>query len=524
MATSNYAKATTALANNPDTLGFRRGVERETLRVDLQGNLARTPHPAFLGSKLTHPSITTDFSESQLELITPVANSIDETLATLDEVHRFVAQGLSNEVLWSASMPCVLQGDNTIPLAMYGSSNLARLKTTYRHGLGQRYGRAMQTICAVHYNFSFPDSFWTLLASVEGELASKEYKSRRYFDLMRNFRQLSWLPVYLFGASPAVCNSFVKGREHNLVRFDEGSLYAPGATSLRSGNLGYQSDTQGGMLHICYNSLENYVSTLARAICTPHEPYLAAGVKVGNEYLQVNGNVLQSEAEFYTTIRAKCVPPKGENFLRHLKENGVEYLEVRLLDVNPYLPTGIDATQIRFLDLLLLHCLLTPSPEHDDERCNLVNRNLQRVVWEGRNTSTMLDDGDTTRSVPTWGLEVIAALQPLAELLDRDSGNTAYAESLKVQQQKLNDTAFTPSSRVLEDMRAESIPFFRFAMNKAMSHTAGFVEAGLPKDRLDYFKELSRESVEAQHSIEAQDNLSFGEYLTRINAAYQDLF
>ncbi len=524
MATQHSADLTGALASHPEALVFRRGVEREALRVDLQGNLARTPHPAFLGSKLTHPSITTDFSEAQLELITPVANSIDETLATLDEVHRFVAQGLSNELLWSSSMPCVLQGDNTIPLAEYGSSNLARLKATYRHGLGQRYGRAMQTICAVHYNFSFPDSLWEVLANAEGETKSKRYVSRRYFDLMRNFRQLSWLPVYLFGASPAVCNSFVKGREHNLQRFDEGSLYAPGATSLRSGNLGYQSDTQGGMLNVCYNSLENYVSTLARAICTPYAPYIEAGVRSGDAYLQVNGNVLQSEAEFYTTIRAKCVPPKGANFLKELGENGVEYLEVRLLDVNPYLPTGIDATQIRFLDMLLLHCLLTPSPEHDDERCRAVTTNLQSVVWEGRIASTVLLDGNNSRTVSDWGLATIAAMKPLANILDKADGSLAYTESLGAQQQKLEDAAYTPSSRILEDMRSESIPFFRFAMNQAIAHTRGFVEAQLPTDRLEHFEELSRQSVEAQHTIEAQDQISFDEYLAGINAAYQDLF
>lgn len=512
------------LAANENALTFNRGIEREALRVDPQGNLARTPHPAFLGSKLTHPSVTTDFSEAQLELITPVSNSIDDTLGFLQEVHQFVSQGLGEETIWSASMPCVLAGDNSIPLAQYGSSNLARLKTTYRNGLGYRYGRSMQTICAVHYNFSFSDSLWSTLAQHEEQTLNPDYVSRRYFDLMRNFRRMSWLPIYLFGASPAVCNSFVRGRSHSLERFDEGSLYAKGATSLRSGNLGYQSDAQGSLIHICYNSLSNYTTSLARAICTPHPDYVKIGLVKDGEYLQVNPNILQSEAEFYTSIRAKRVPPKGANFLKVLSEGGVEYLEVRLLDVNPYLPLGVDAMEVRFLDMLLLYGLLIESPEHDDAQCNAVKDNMQAVVWQGRDTEVRLLDGDTERSVMEWGLEILRAMEPIAAALDRASGGNAYASSLAGQRDKVGNPEATPSAQILKDMRDQSIPFFRFAMNKALSHKRTLNEQPLDKDRKAYFDELSRVSINDQKELEASDKLDFDTYLANLNQSYTTLF
>lgn len=512
-----------ALAD-PALLRFNRGIERESLRVDPQGNLARTPHPEFLGSKLCHPSITTDFSEAQLELITAVNADVEQSLAELSDIFRFVHSGLGDEVMWSASMPCVLQGDNDIPLAQYGTSNLGRLKTTYRSGLGYRYGRSMQTICAVHYNLSFNDALWSALANLEGEAsASSGYRSRRYFDLMRNFRRLSWLPVYLFGASPAVCNSFVQGREHDLVRFDEGSLYARGATSLRNGSLGYNSNIQRGLVRVCYNSLENYVMTLADAICTPHEDYVKIGTVRGGEHLQVNTNILQSEAEFYSTIRAKCTPPKGSNFLEVLLQEGVEYVEVRLLDVNPYEPLGIDAVQMRFLDMLLLYCLLTDSPEHDDATCDAVTENVQRVVYGGRAPYTNLDDMGSQRSMREWGVDIVRDMQAVADTLDSVHGDTTFNDSLEAQHAKLLDPDLTPSARVLQDMREQSIPFFRFAMNKSLEHQAHFREVPLSPERVEHFKQLAERSRIDQRTIEDSDQVGFERYLEQINREYRDL-
>ncbi|HIG42061.1 MAG: glutamate--cysteine ligase [bacterium] len=520
---TEYKKSLEALLTvDPQALLFNHGIERESLRVDDHGNLARAPHPSFLGSKLSHPTITTDFSEAQLELITPVSQSVSETLQTLTDIHRFVYSGLKDESLWSASMPCVLQGESKIPLAYYGTSNLGKLKTTYRNGLGNRYGRSMQTICAVHYNFSFTGKLWEEMARIENTENTTDYRNQRYFDVMRNFRRFSWLAVYLSGASPAVCNSFVKGREHNLDPFDEGSLYKAGATSLRNGNLGYQSDAQSDLMNICYNSLDNYVGNIARAVITPFGSYTDIGSRKDGEYLQVNDCILQSEAEFYTTVRAKRVPAKGANFLQTLLDEGVEYIEVRLLDVNPYQPLGIDDETIHFLNTFLLYCLLIDSPSHDDDLCQSVKSNVNQVVHQGRDPSTLLNDQGRQRTISQWGQEILTDLLPLAARLDAvaKNGSDAHQQSILRQQQKLRNPDLTPSGRILQDMQSESVPFFRFAMNQTLAHKTYFQEQPLSKAELEYFTHIASQSIADQNQIEQLDEDDFDTYLNKIREQY----
>jgi len=182
--------------------GMRRGIEKESMRSRPDGLLALTPHPTGLGSALTHPHITTDYSESQVELITGVHGTVEGCLDELTCIHQFTLRTLAaqgDETLWVSSMPCGLPTDETIPLGRYGGSNVGRAKSVYRMGLGLRYGRRMQTISGIHYNWSMP------------ELSSAEY-----FGLIRNFRRHAFLLLVLLGASPAVCASFVEGREHEL--------------------------------------------------------------------------------------------------------------------------------------------------------------------------------------------------------------------------------------------------------------------------------------------------------------------
>ena len=504
---------------------LNRGIEREALRVNASGNLAKNPHPKFLGSKLTHPTITTDFSESQLELITPVSNSIEETLRTLGDIHRYVNAGLEDEILWATSMPCLLRGDAEIPLAYYGESNIGKLKTIYRSGLGARYGRSMQTICAVHYNVSFNDHLWQQLAQIEGQQNNPAYRTRRYFDAMRNFRRFSWLPIILTGASPAVCNSFVKGRRHALERFDQSSLYKPYGTSLRNGNLGYQSDAQGKVMDICYNSLGNYVGTLANAVCQPFPEYSRLGIEEGGQYIQVNDAILQSEAEFYTTIRAKCVPPRNSNFLLALLDGGVEYVEIRLLDVNPFEPLGIDATSIRFLDTLLLYCLLIDSPEHDQALCRSVNTNVTTVVTRGRDTGTLLNDKGTKRSIADWGKALLQDLLRVSAYLDpaQHQADKPHQHSIEQQIMKLHNPNLTPSGQMLAQMKQQRLSFFRFAMNQSLQHKQYFLAQRLSTADRRRFEDLAADSFATQSVLEALPQDDFGHFLKTLQAQYQQL-
>lgn len=375
---SSLAALDTGPAHTSLTL-LARGIEKESLRVRTDGNLSQARHPAGLGAPLTHPTITTDFCEAQPELVTSIHTTVAGCVQELTDIHRFVYEHLDDELLWSSSMPCMLGQDDQVPLAQFGDSNIGRTKNIYRRGLSARYGALMQTISGIHYNFSIPETLWPTIAAAQGTTDSRAFRDAAYFGLIRNFRRHSWLLIYLFGASPSLCKSFVKGKDHHLESFDEGSLYLPHATSLRMGRLGYQSDAQAN-LHISYNTLAQYARSMLEALTQPYPAYERIGVKIGGEYRQLSTTLLQIENEFYGTIRPKRVIKKGQRHLTALTSAGVEYVEVRCLDLNPFLPVGIDAEQIRFLDTFLLHCLLSDSPPDTPAETRELGINQLRVV------------------------------------------------------------------------------------------------------------------------------------------------
>src|SRR5437763_11889100 len=368
--------------------GIRRGIEKESLRVRPDGSLAQTLHPAALGSALTHPHITTDFSESQLELITGAQTSVEKCLEELTQIHQVVYKAIGEEILWCASMPCNLPADHLIPIGRYGTANVGRAKTVYRLGLGHRYGRRMQAISGIHYNFSLPG-----------------VGDDQYFGLIRNFRRQSWLLLYLFGASPAVCSSFIAGREHELTELTPGTHYAPHATSLRMGRLGYQSDAQASLC-VSYNNLRDYTASLYEALTVPYPPYEKIGLRTDDDYRQLATSLLQIENEFYSTVRPKRRIRRGERPLHALRARGVEYVEVRLMDLDPFAPIGITAQTCRFLDVFLLYCLLTESPPDNPREIAEVRRNMQKVAVRGREPGLALErDGEEVR-LADWAMEV----------------------------------------------------------------------------------------------------------------------
>ena len=515
------------LFNSPEHLQLltqlQRGVEKESLRVSPEGRLAQTPHPQALGAALTHPSITTDFSEALMELITPVSTSIDKTLNCLDDVHRFVYSHLDEEKLWTTSMPCVLAGEEQIPVAQYGSSNVARMKTVYRLGLGNRYGRAMQTIAGIHYNFSLPEQLWPLLQQADGDSQSQQdYITNAYFGLIRNFRRTSWLLVYLFGASPAVCKSFLNGRDHQLEELDHGSVGFPHATALRMGDLGYQSDAQGS-LNICYNTLDNYIDTLKGAITQPHPDYEDIGVKGEEGYRQLSTALLQIENEFYSPIRPKRVTQSGETPIGALRERGVEYIEVRCIDVNPYLPMGIDAEQMRFIDCFLLYCLFDKSPLCDDQDRIRIADNLRAVVNNGREPDLQLNKRSGAIKLQDWGNAMLNHIEPIAKLLDQAHGGNDYQTAFQNQRVKMADSSLTPSAKILADMKGNDQAFFHLAKDLAEQHNEHFRNRPLDEERQAEFTAASEQSLDKQREIEQSDNISFEEYLSDYYQQYQQL-
>ncbi|WP_269621301.1 glutamate--cysteine ligase [Zhongshania sp. BJYM1] len=498
---------------------IQRGIEKESLRADQNGVLAQTEHPAAFGSALTHPSITTDFSEALLEFITPVSNSIDDTLNELDAIHRFAVSELKDETIWNASMPCRLgEEDDAIPVARYGISNTATMKTRYRLGLGHRYGRKMQTIAGIHYNFSLPKSVWQELHTAENsDLSLKIFITNNYFGMIRNFRRYAWLLIYLFGAAPAVSRCFLNGKPHQLEALGEYTLYGPHSTSLRMGDLGYQSDAQKN-LHICYNHLDFYVETLKGAITTSHGDY----EKIPREE-QLSSGLLQIENEFYSPIRPKRVTESGEIPLGALRRGGVEYIEVRCIDVNPMLPVGINDEQIRFIDAFLLFCLYQDSPPCDDDNNAEISSNLLAVVNRGREPGLMLDQSGNSRLMTEWAEELIGQISRIAAQLDTAHDTTAYNESCTVQLAKVHDVSLTPSAQIVAALEQRNDSYYHYAMAQSVEHAKVFRERGLSEEERQRFASLREDSMAAQAKVEAEQSESFDEYLSRFYQQYQDL-
>jgi glutamate--cysteine ligase len=498
--------------------GALMGVEKECLRVNQEGSISQQPHPAALGSPLAHPWITTDYSEALLELITPPLPDPQQTLKFLCDTQQFVYHHLDDEILWATSMPCLVAGESSIPLGRYGSSNAGQMKTVYRRGLGYRYGRVMQTIAGVHFNFSFSEAFWRRLQEVEGDQRPlRDYIDLRYFGLIRNLLRLGWLVPYLFGASPAVCKSFLTDRQgKSLQEFDEFTFYQPYATSLRMGDIGYQNNEENEHgIKACYDSLDEYVASLTYAINTPCSDYEEIGVKVEGKYRQLNANILQIENEYYSTVRPKQILEGNEKPSLALKRRGVRYIELRSLDVNAFSPLGIDSEQMHFLQSLMLHCLLSDSPLITAQERSEIDDNEMIVAHRGREPGLMLMRCGEQISLRDWAGDVCETLAPIAKRMDEGLEGTPYSSALQQQRDKVADPELTPSARMLAEMRTHRESFHAFASR--MSHTYYRFFAGLPvqEPRMVEFEQMARESMEKQRVIEQSDTLSFDDYLER---------
>ncbi len=497
--------------------GIQRGIEKESLRITKEGKLSQKPHPKTLGSTLTHPNITTDYSEALLELITDPHASIDGLLEQLNDTHAFIYQNIGDELLWVNSMPCILGDDLSIPIAQYGTSNIGKMKTVYRHGLWHRYGRHMQAIAGIHFNFSLPEEFWLhYQQSLGNEDKLQDFISAQYFKLIRNFQRYSWLIVYLFGASPAVCASFVKNKQHRLqaMNSETNTFHLPNATSLRMSDLGYQNDAQSDLM-ICYNSLETYTSSLERAIKTPYAPYEKIGVKVGDEYKQLNANILQIENEYYSNIRPKRPTQSNERPTQALRNRGVEYIEVRSLDLNPFETSGLDKDTIHFLDAFLLFCLLQDDIQTSPEMLKASKLNIETVVYEGRNPAAEILNAKTqeSESLTKSAHQLLDGIEKTAALFDKLNNSENYKQSLSLQRAKIDDSSLTPSGKVINILKQQKIPFFRLAMNQAEETRDFFLKQNLSDDKLKLMRQMAEDSIEEQKRIEQEDDVDFDTFV-----------
>ena len=492
----------------------RKGVEKEALRVTRDGALVTTRHPPALGSALTNRYITTDFSEALLEFVTPAYTSTWETLQFLCDIHQFVYQQLDDELLWAASMPCLIEDDEAIPVARYGDSNVGKMKTVYRLGLGHRYGRSMQTISGVHFNFSLPEEFWGHYQELEKDTSGgQEFRSSSYFGLLRNVRRMGWLVLFLFGNSPAICRCFAEGTQADLEEFDKGTLFMPYATSLRMSDLGYKNSTQAA-LDISLNDIDAYVATLLKAVTTPSADFEKIGVQVDGDYRQISANTLQVENEYYGLIRPKRVTRSGEMPSRALKRRGVEYVELRALDVSLADPTGINQNQMRFLEAFLIYCLIKESPPLDAREIAETEGNQLLVARQGREPGLTLGKDAEQLLLTDWADEICAQLVGICDLLDEDSGSTSYRDALELQREAIRNPRLTPSAGILAEMKRTDESFFSIVQRISEQHREYFLSLGKDDSaRLEFLSLEAVSSIGRQKDIEAKDRISFEAYL-----------
>lgn len=492
-----------------------RGIEREALRVLPQGRLSERTHSEKLGSALTHPNITTDYSETLLEFITPVSHKPEVAIAQLEDVQKYTLSQLDGEVLWPMSMPCFVEDDKKIPLAQYGSSNIGKMKTVYRQGLKNRYGSMMQVISGIHFNFSFPKSFWLSLQSIEKSTTPlDDYISEKYFALLRNYKRFCWLIPYLYGSSPAICGSFLQNKVTNLPfkKTEKGYMYLEYATSLRMSDLGYTNSEQSS-LQICYNNLTGYLDGVKDAINLPSKKFAEIGIKVDGKYQQLNSNVLQIENELYAPVRPKCVAKSNEKPSEALKNRGVEYIEVRALDVNPFSATGISVEQIRFLDIFLTFCLLENSPELTCSEQGACEKNMDAVVVQGRDPELVLNDNGDEKSIPLWGNEIFTKLVGIATLLDQANDSDLYQKALVTEADKINNAGLTPSAQILAKVVNENQSLTKMALTNASQYKEGLLAKEYQEFDEQYFANTVSESLLKQAEIEAADNVDFDTFI-----------
>lgn len=491
---------------------YLAGLEREALRIDHAGNLVQTPHPVALGSALSHPEITTDFSEAQLELITPPFNRIEDLLVYHTQLHAFTAQTMpQNEWIWFQSMP-VSVTEAQIPIAKFGTSHQGRIKEIYRRGLANRYGKQMQVISGIHFNYSFSMDFWQFLyEQVRTRSSLSHFISENYLGLMRNYLRQCWLLAYLFGAAPLADPSFVARDMPEVIR-DEKALYGPMATSLRMSRLGYVNSNRC-TYSINYNSLTEYLAGLYKAINTPCPSFLRFGTLNNGEYQQLNTHILQIENEHYALIRPKQPPLPGERPFGALRSRGIGYVEVRALDVNPDHVLGISADQLHFVRLFLLHCLLDPNPPIGSAELELVNENQHWVAIQGRQKGMRLLRPDGSIALQDWGFQIFDALEPLAQSLDKHAATSIYGPLLARERAKLTQPELTPSAQILNDFQNSGLTFSDWMCERSQAHMQTLQEYELSESQMAAFQAQVKGSINSQSEIEATDTGTFEAYL-----------
>ena len=451
-----------SLKNHQDTGFFKnlkilRGIERESLRVTQEGNISQNNHPKNLGSPLTSKDITTDFAEALVELITPTFESAEELFEHLNLLHKFLYSEMGEEILWNFSMPCAFQSEQEIKIAEYGKTNRGMLKHIYRKGLRLRYGSIMQCVSGIHYNFSISNQSWNALS----KNPTQDFINNKYLGAIRNIKRNFWFLLERLGASPIAHESYLFNREHSLEEHLEDDLFLPNATSLRMSEVGYQSSIQNE-LKISYNNLDEFIDAIIKGIKTPVQDFQDMGLFDGNGIpQQISTGILQIENELYDIVRPKRSGPSGSRPATLLKEQGIEYLELRGIDINPFIPEGIDENKIKLLDVYIMHALISDSPEVSDTEIEEIRANQKAMVESGRSKDIKLKRGGV--DIPLLELKTVLhdELKQVASAMDEYCPGYSNAVDSEM------NIDILPSERIMNEIKSQNISFQEYGLSQS---------------------------------------------------------
>ena len=486
------------------------GFEKESLRV-INSEISQNIHPESLGSALCNIYITTDFSEAQTELVTPPFNDKIQGLKFLEDIHHFVSCNINDEILWPFSMPPPIGDEKDIPIANYGASNLGLFKRRYRNGLSLRYGKLMQTISGIHYNYSVPESIWESSLFKNTDVNPKVIRSDIYFNMLRNIYRMNWLILYLFGASPILTRNFVYENEEGFKKLDDHTLYLPYATSLRMSNFGYQN-TRRRKLEVSINSINEYISCLSNATKTIHPAFANINSTSTNSKTQINENVLQIDDEYYAIARAKSKIVSDQRAISKLNQGGVDFIELRSLDLNPFSRVGIDKETTFFLELLLTYCFIKKRQHFTDNEIDIMNHNDASVAKKGREPGLKLLKDGKTISLKDWGNQFVDNLLPIADLLD--SEKKQYTKAANQMRETINDADQTLSARILEKVANNNMSFLELGESIGKDNKMHYLN--LKQSDNPNWQLLEKEAIRShnqQKKLEDNNGESFDSFL-----------
>lgn len=435
-------------------LKILRGIERESLRVTQEGKISQSNHPKSLGSPLTSEDITTDFAEALVELVTPTFESAEELFEHLSLLHKFLYSEMEEEILWNFSMPCAFQNEKEIKIAEYGDTNSGMLKHIYRKGLRLRYGSIMQCVSGIHFNFSLSVDSWDTLTNTP----DKSFVNEKYLGAIRNIKRNFWFLLERLGASPIAHESYLLNREHSLTKHGSNDLFLPCATSLRMSDVGYQSSMQNA-LKINYNNLDEFIDAIIKGINTPVKNFEEIGLldELGVPQ-QISTGILQIENELYDTVRPKRSGPSGSRPATLLKNEGIEYLELRGIDINPFIPEGIDENKIKLLDIFIMHSLISESPQVSDKEIEEIRANQKTMVENGRSENVNLEQNGVSTPLKELKKIFYNELEQVATSMDEYCPGYSNALSAEMSENLL------PSEKIMNEMNAQNLSFQEYGL------------------------------------------------------------